>query len=189
MTPSFKLLLISTMAFTASMMAADLTDSVALRTVLQQNWTELTVAEMTDQGCVAPVYFGVRLTRTQTGLSIASWRRDEKGERVGAPSEFDPKLLAKFLDSVVSHYAAAVASDDVYEQIAKLNTEAERQQAWARVIKAVGGLPVGGFSSEGIEIRLTIDGRTQIWSDSFGDDGFTQFDMWLGDHRRKCLAP
>ncbi|HCN29943.1 MAG TPA: hypothetical protein DIT64_14615 [Verrucomicrobiales bacterium] len=183
MTPSLTLFIGLSMC-AAGVFGADV-EIEPLRTALRSQWTELTVSEMIDQGCVAPIYIGLRLTRTQTGITIAAWQQDQKGEKAGATSEFDLQRLSSFIEALTTHYAVAVTSEDIHEHIAKLKTEDERMKEWARVIKAAGGLPVGGFGAVGIDIRIKIDGRSQRFENSYGAEGFDQLQKWLAENGTK----
>ena len=151
----------------------------AVKNALAQKWTDLTISEMIDQGCVAPIYIGLRITRTTKGLSIARWQNDQRGERLGPFREFEPALLPKFIDGVLKHYAAACASEDIHEKIAKLKSEEEREKAWAAAIKAAGGLRIGGFGAMGIDVRISIDGAQKRFEDHYGRDGFEDLEKWL----------
>ena len=150
-----------------------------LRTALRSQWTELTVSEMIDQGCVAPIYIGLRLSRTPTGLNIASWQQDQNGEKVGTESEFDLERLSSFIEALTANYAVAIKSENIHEQIARLKTEDERKKELARVIESAGGLPVGGFGAVGIDIRIKAGGRSQRFENSYGAEGFDQLRKWL----------
>jgi len=156
-----------------------LSGEAAVKSALEQEWTDLTVSEMVNIGCINPFYVGLRISRTQSGCSIARWQMDQKGERLGPRKDFDAASLPKFIEDTLKHYAVALASDDIHEQIARLKTEEERQKAWVAAIEATGVRPIGGFGSEGIDIRIVIDGREKHFKDHFGKDGAEDFAKWL----------
>jgi hypothetical protein len=163
------------------------TPEEALRNALEKDWSELIVSAMIDQGCVARIYFGLQITRTSTGLSISTWQENhnkpKRGLSLGAAKPFDASLLPKFIDSIVQHCVAALASKDIHEHIAELKDPEEKEKAWAGAIYVNRGLPVGGFGAEGIDVRIRTNGQGGgYFAHSFGDAGFGDLCEWLMEH-------
>jgi hypothetical protein len=157
-------------------------DELSLKFTLEKDWSELIVSQMIDQGCVAPIYFGLRISRTAEGLSISPWQEDQRGPLLGVLKQFDSSLLPQFIESTVRHYASARASKDFHEQIAELKSDEERKQALAAAIKNAGDLPVGGFGACGIDVRIKRNDQQFRFRDNYGTDGFEGLQKWLAEN-------
>jgi hypothetical protein len=155
-------------------------EALALADDLGKEWGVLTVSAMINQGCVAPIYCGVRIRRSEAGITIASWREENEKQVDGEVRKLTDTDLKKALEAVITHYRAAQASVDIHEHIASLPTEEARKAEWVRVMKAAGGTPIGGFGSDGIDIR--IQGLQRIerrYRDNYGASGRDPFHDWL----------
>jgi hypothetical protein len=156
--------------------AAD--QSAQLTKELAGAWSEVTVTMMVDQGCVAPIYQGVRIRSAEGGLTIATFKTDTGKDIEGAAQPVKSFIREEFCAAVLKHYQAGVASEDFSEQINALPTQEERERAIALAFKAAGH-PIGGFGALGIDIRIVREGQISHFDDNYGSTGWEAFQQWI----------
>ena len=159
--------------------AAD--QSAELTKELAGTWSAVTVTMMVDQGCVAPVYLGVRVRSAEGGLTIAIFSADRVKDVEGAAQPVKSFTREEFCAAVLKHYQAALASEDIHERIAALPTQQERDKEWALAVKAMKGIPIGGFGALGIYIRIVREGHVSHFDDNYGSTGWDAFQKWITD--------
>ena len=173
------LIVLCVLACTMRAWAAD--QSAELTKELAGPWSAVTVTMMVDQGCVAPVYQGVRVRSAEGGWTIATFRTGRVKDVVGAAQSVKSFTREEFCAAVLKHYQAAVASEDIHERIAALPTQQERDKEWALVVKAMKGIPIGGFGATGIHIRIVREGHVSFFNDNYGSTGWDAFEKWITD--------
>ncbi|WP_395738828.1 hypothetical protein [Prosthecobacter sp.] len=175
-------ILLIVLVFTVNSWAADRSKDLASE--LAAAWESVTVTMMIDQGCVAPMWRGVRVRSDKGVLTVSTWNDRGKGgpnDKTEGPVQSATSFTReKFCAAILKHYQAAVASEDIQEHLASLSTQEEREKEMSRIFKTMGH-PIGGFGAIGIDIRIVRDGRVIHFSDSYGETGADAFGLWLDE--------
>lgn len=171
-------IVLGVLACTMRAWAAD--QSAELTKELAGPWSVVTVTMMVDQGCVAPIWKGVRVRSRIGDLTVATLQKEIGKEVEGAEQPFKSFTREEFCVAVLKHYQAAAASEDMHEQIAALPTQEERERERERALAfKAAGQPIGGFGALGIDIRIVREGQVSHFDDNYGSTGWEAFQQWI----------